>query len=930
MDYSKTLNLPNTEFAMKANLPDREPRRLEEWESSNLYARLMDRPSPRGTFILHDGPPYANGDIHMGHALNKTLKDFVVRSRAMMGFHTPYVPGWDCHGMPIENKVRDEFRKKKIAPEREMVRLACREYAAKWVAVQAGEFQRLGVIGDWGHPYLTMDDGQVAREIRVFGELAEAGYIYRGLKPVMWCTRDETALAEAEIEYHDHVSPSIYVRFPLLEDPNNVFSSDVLDVPKDRCHTIIWTTTPWTIPANTGVAVAPEAVYSVVKVGDDFYLVAKELLGATMEAVGVEKWDDLNEVKGEDLLGLVFRHPLFDRPSRLITADYVTMETGTGVVHTAPGHGREDFMSGVKWNLPIINPVSPGGVFTEEAGPFAGMRLGEGDAAVRQAMRDNGSLLAETEYEHSYPHCWRCGGPLIFRATVQWFISIDHDRLRERSLEDIRTVQWVPEESINRISAMVALRPDWCISRQRAWGVGIPVFICEDCDEPLLKAGPINSVADAVAEDGSDAWFTQPVEDLLPPGTTCPKCGGSRFRKETDILDVWFDSGSTCRTVLEARPELRYPADVYLEGSDQHRGWFNASLMIGESTKHAPPFRAVVTNGFMVDEQGRAMSKSKGTGVSPQVIINKFGADVLRLWVSSTDYTEDAKFGPQILDRVADAYRKIRNTMRFLLGNLSDFHPATDSVAPEEMRGIDRWLMLRLQDVVAEARGGYEDYEFARVYREVYGFCVTDLSQFYLDVLKDRLYASAPRSVERRSAQTAIYHAARTVIALIAPVLAFTADEAWRELRRSAPDLPDSVHLALFPEVDAAWRDDALRDAWTRVLDLRDEVNKALEEARNAGTIGKPLEARVTLRGVEPPIAPEDLREALNVSELVLEPEADEPGIEVGPAAGEKCPRCWLIKSDIGAVPAYPDLCARCAGAVAGRTVLEADEPVAV
>jgi isoleucyl-tRNA synthetase len=681
------------------------------------------------------------------------------------------------------------------------------------------------------------------------------------------------------------------------------------------------------------VAVAPTAAYVVVKAGDDYYLVAKELLGATMEAIGVGKWDELNEVTGEELVGVVFHHPLFERDAPVITADYVTMETGTGVVHTAPGHGREDFQSGVQWNLPIINPVSPNGVFTEDAGPFAGMRLGEGSEAVLQAMRDNGTLLAESELVHSYPHCWRCGGPLIFRATVQWFMSIDHDRLRERALEDVRGVQWVPAESINRISAMVAQRPDWCLSRQRAWGVGIPVFICDDCDEPLLKAAPINAVADVVDARGSDAWFTEPVEAILPAGTACAKCGGSHFRKETDILDVWFDSGSTCRTVLEARPELRYPADVYLEGSDQHRGWFNASLMVGESTKGEPPFRAVVTNGFMVDEHGRAMSKSKGTGVSPRGIIQKYGADVLRLWVSSTDYTEDAKFGPQILERVADAYRKIRNTVRFLLGNLGDFNPATDLVAREQMHGVDRWMMLRLQEVIAEARAGYEAYEFARVYRDVYGFCVTDLSQFYMDVLKDRLYASAQDAPERRSAQTALYHIAEAIVSLMAPVVPFTADEAWRDLRKINPALPESVHLALFPEVDAAWQDATLRAEWESILDLRDAVNKALEDARNAGAIGKPLEARVTLRTAEPLAIFNDtgaLREALNVSEIEIAPNEEGPDIEVGPAQGAKCPRCWLIKSDIGADPAYPDVCARCARAVAGRNDHETDEPVAV
>ena len=922
MDYSKTLNLPKTDFAMKANLPDREPPRLAHWLEMDLYGQLMQRPS-KGKFILHDGPPYANGDIHMGHALNKILKDFVVRSHAMMGYTTPYIPGWDCHGMPIENKVREQFREKKIAPTLDGIRKACREYAGKWVETQKKEFERLGVMGDWDHPYRTMDDLQVAREIRVFGELADKGYIYRGLKPVMWCIKDETALAEAEIEYADYVSPSIHVRFALKEDPNGVFTSDVLDVPAARCYTIIWTTTPWTIPANTAVAVAPEAVYVVVAAEGDYYLVARDLLGATMEAIGALPFEEINEVKGTDLLGLVFKHPIFDRDSRLITADYVTMDTGTGVVHTAPGHGREDFESGVRWGLPIINPVSPNGHFTEEAGQFAGMKLGEGDKAVRAELRDSGALLSEVDFTHSYPHCWRCGRPLIFRATVQWFMNIDHEGHRERCLADIPAVRWVPTESINRISAMVSQRPDWCLSRQRAWGVGIPVVVCEDCDEPLLKSGPINAVADLVEKQGSDAWFSAPAEEFLPAGTVCPKCGGSKWRKETDILDVWFDSGSTCRTVMEGREQLAYPADVYLEGSDQHRGWFNAALMIGEATKGVPPYKTVVTNGFMVDEHGRAMSKSKGTGVSPQVIIHKFGADVLRLWVSSTDYTEDAKFGPQILERVADAYRKVRNTLRFLLSNLSDFDASRNAVPAGQMREIDRWAMLRLQEVISEARDGYDNYEFTRVYRAVYGFCVTELSSFYLDVLKDRLYASAPGDLGRRSAQTAIYHIAETLILLMAPVLVFTCDEAWQELRKSNSGLPESVHLALFPEVDVTWKDEGLKAGWERLLALRDDVNKALEEARNDGTVAKPLEACVTISVKEQytvaTAMADDLgamREALNVSAVVVRRDAAEDLISVTAAAGAKCPRCWLIKNDIGSNQQQPDLCARCAETV--------------
>ncbi|HEY3266169.1 MAG TPA: isoleucine--tRNA ligase [Armatimonadota bacterium] len=936
MDYSKTLNLPKTDFAMKANLPDREPPRLKHWQEIDLYGQLMRRPS-KGKFVLHDGPPYANGHIHMGHALNKALKDFVVRSRAMMGYQTPYVPGWDCHGMPIENKVREEFRKRKEAPTREALRQACRAWAAEWVEVQKEDFKRLGVTGDWDHPYRTMDHDQVAREIRVFGELAEKGFIYRGLKPVMWCTRDETALAEAEIEYHDHVSPSIYVRFPLKSDPNGVFTSDVSPVDPANCYTIIWTTTPWTIPANTGVAVSPDQDYVVVRVDPDYYLVAKELLPQTMEAIGAAQWDEVNEVKGEELLGLVFQHPLFDRASRLITADYVTMDTGTGVVHTAPGHGREDYMSGVKWGLPIINPVSPNGHFTEEAGQFAGMRLGEGDAAVRAALRENGALLHEEEFTHSYPHCWRCNSPLIFRATVQWFMSIDHNGHREKALEDAKGVQWVPAEGLNRINAMVGGRPDWCLSRQRSWGVGIPVFICEECEEPLLKAAPINAVADLVDREGSDAWFNVPAEQILPAGTTCPKCGASKWRKDTDILDVWFDSGSTCRTVMEYRPELGFPADLYLEGSDQHRGWFNASLMVAEGTKGQAPFKAVVTNGWMLDEQGRTMSKSKGTGVSPQDIIKKHGADTLRLWVSSTDFTEDVKFGPKIVDQVADAYRKIRNTVRFLLSNLGGFDATRDSVSREQMREIDRWAALRLQEVITECVAGYNAYEFTRVYRALYGFCTTELSSFYLDVLKDRLYASAPNSVERRSAQTALYKIAEALILLAAPVLVFTAEEAWQELRKSNAALPESVHLALFPEADDSWRDDALKAGWDRVLALRDDVNKALEEARTSGAIGKPIEARVTISererySVAQAMATdmEALREALNVSQVVVRANADEDSVAVAPAEGGKCPRCWLIKTDIGADPELPEVCARCSAAISGMNLGETDEQIAL
>ncbi|MDH7569965.1 MAG: isoleucine--tRNA ligase, partial [Armatimonadota bacterium] len=670
MEYRSTLNLPKTDFAMKANLAQREPEMQRRWEEMRLYQRTLEKPSPRGRFVLHDGPPYSNGDIHMGHALNKILKDVITRFRSLQGYHAPYVPGWDNHGMPIENNVAREFLQKGLRPGRVELRRRCREYAAHWVNVQCQQFRRLGVRGDWEHPYLTMDYAFEARLVEVFGELAEAGYIYRGLKPVHWCPTHETALAEAEVEYAEHVSPSIYVRFPLRADPNGIFGN----APRERCYTIIWTTTPWTIPGNLAVAVHPDEEYVVVRAGEVYYLLAEPLLLPTMKAIGVDQYEVIERRPGAALTGMVFGHPFFDRDSVLLTATHVTMDAGTGVVHTAPGHGREDFELGQIHGLPALCPVDERGRFTEEAGPFAGLDLEEGNRAVLAALRERGALLQESPFSHQYPHCWRCHNPTIFRATVQWFMSVDANGLRQEALKAIERVQWLPPDSINRINAMVAGRPDWCLSRQRAWGVGIPVFYCAACKGEILNREAINSVRDLVLREGSDAWFERPAAEILPAGFTCPHCGATEFTKETDILDVWFDSGCTCRAVLEERPDLKFPADVYIEGSDQHRGWFNSSLMVSMGTRGEPPYRTVITHGMLLDHQGHAMHKTRGNAISPAQVVDRYGADILRLWVFSTNYNEDVRLGDEILKRVTDVYRRLRNTIRYCLANLSDFN----------------------------------------------------------------------------------------------------------------------------------------------------------------------------------------------------------------------------------------------------------------
>jgi len=917
MNYRETLNLPKTDFPMRADLSKREPEIQEFWEKQDIYRKSLEKPAPKGDFILHDGPPYSNGHIHMGHALNKTLKDFVVKYRSMTGRRCPYIPGWDNHGMPIEVEVSREFREAGKKPDRLELRRRCREYAAHWVGVQRDEFRRLGVRGDWDDPYLTMSTEYEAAIVKVFGELALDGYIYRGLKPILWCPVCETALAEAEIEYAPHVSPSIYVRFPLKSDPKGIFE----DLPADRCFAVVWTTTPWTIPANLALAVHPDYDYALAETGGVCYLLARDLLEHAMKAIGAGGFSVVRTVKGSELEGTIFAHPIYGRDSPVVLADYVTLAEGTGVVHTAPGHGREDFVTGQAYGLPTLNPVDAAGRFTEEAGQFAGLSIKEGDKAVVEELDRRGQLLAHSMIEHSYPHCWRCRGPVIFRATVQWFMNLEHKGLREKVLDAIREVTWFPSESVNRITSMVANSPDWCLSRQRAWGVGIPVFYCQACAAEIMTKESFDAVYHVVLAEGSDAWYIKDAAEILPRGFKCPQCGGDRFTKETNILDVWFDSGSSCRAVLETRPELRYPSDMYLEGSDQHRGWFNRSLMVGVPTRGESPFRECVTNGWMLDELGRTMHKSWGNVISPQDIINREGADVLRLWVSSMDYFQDVRLGDEILKRVGDAYRRIRNTFRFLLANLYDFDPAADQVEDSELQEIDRWILHELQGLTRDVAAGYEAYEFHRVYHTIHNFSAVELSAFYLDVLKDRLYTFPPKSVERRSAQTALYKILSAMVRMVSPILSHTAEEVWCHVPGEKEISPQ---LADFPSVEKRYVNEELGARWTQLLELREKVYRRIEEARTAGVIGKPLEAAVTLAA--PPALYDFLlpyRDHLNamfiVSQVALRraEEGAELQIEVEPAQGTKCERCWLVLPTVGEHAVHPTLCARCAEVVA-------------
>src|SRR5881409_654762 len=933
MDYKATLNLPKTAFPMKANLPESEPKMLAWWEQFGIYKRLRQVAADRPLWILHDGPPYANGNIHLGHVLNKVLKDVIVKSRAMLGFNAVYVPGWDCHGLPIEHQVDKELGlddpavdiRRAMDPVEK--RKKCREYALRYIDIQRNEFKRLGVFGDWNNPYVTMAPAYQAIIAREFGRFVGRGLVHKGLKPVHWCMHCKTALAQAEVEYEEQTTPSVYVKFPLVSPSPELKRA----LGSRRASLVIWTTTPWTLPANLAIAVHPGATYTALEVDGEVLVVARPLAEAFAALPGLEgrtRETDL-AVSGEALAGSVARHPWIDREAPVLAADFVAMDTGTGLVHIAPGHGEEDYELGRALGLKIYNPVDDDGRFVAEVEHFAGLTVWDANPKIVAHLKKVGALVAEHPLTHTYPHCWRCKNPTLFRATEQWFISLDKDGLRERALRAIRNdVRWIPAWGEERIFNMVAHRPDWTISRQRVWGVPIVAFYCEACDAVLLEERIIEHVARIFRDGhGADEWHARAARDLLPPGTRCARCGATEFRKETDILDVWFDSGCSHAAVLETRPELRWPAELYLEGSDQHRGWFHSSLLEAMGTRNAPPYKEVLTCGFVVDGEGRKMSKSLGNGVEPEELLPKYGAEVLRLWVAAEDYTEDIRLSIEILARLADAYRRMRNTFRFLLGNLGDFDPARDRQPYARLDEVDRWVLDRLARLVDRVRRAYEEYQFHTVFHSVHNFCAVDLSALYLDVIKDRLYTSAADDPRRRAAQTACYDIFAALAKLTAPILTFTAEEAWRH----APGVKgESVHLERFPEVPREWLDDTLAREWARLLEVRREVTKALETARAQSLIGSGLEARVRIAA-----APEDLPELLRAKRALLptlfivsqvelggartsaavQYESQEiPGLVIGvdKARGRKCQRCWTWSEGVGEHRAHPGLCERC------------------
>jgi isoleucyl-tRNA synthetase len=928
LDIKTTINLPRTDFPMKAQLPQREPQQLAQWEQQGIYRRILESRANAPVFMLHDGPPYATGDLHIGTGLNKVLKDMVVKSKTMAGFRAPYIPGWDCHGLPIESKVEKELggKKGKLSPPE--FRRKCREFATKFIDQNRSDFKRLGIFGRWEKPYLTMDFEHEAIIADAFLTFMEKGYVYKGLKPVYWCLHDRTALAEAEVEYHDHTSPSIYVRYEVTKSP-----VDALRRIGHKLYALIWTTTPWTLPASLALAFHPDFEYELVDAeGGETYLIARDLVGRVVQETGLKLGVTRQTLKGKAFEHSIFRHPFLDREVPGVLADYVTLDQGTGIVHTAPGHGAEDFRTGQKYNIPAYAPLDDDGRFTEGLPEYKGKTVFEANPSIIQLLESRGALLAQGKLQHSYPHCWRCHNPVIFRATEQWFINLEHADLRQRALEEIRKVKWKPQWGEERIRGMVAERPDWCVSRQRFWGVPLIVFYCDKCGELLRDFSALRNVIGWFEKEGADAWFSHSAEELLPPGTKC-KCGGTHWRKEKDIVDVWFDSGSTNLAVLSVE-DGTWPADVYLEGPDQYRGWFQSSLLVGVGVRGAAPYKQVVTHGWTLDAAGEPMSKSKGNFVGPREVCDKWGADLMRLWVASLDYFSDHRWSDAVMTQHAESYRKIRNTFRFALGNLAGFDPAHDAVAENELWEMDAWMLYRTGELAKRCRAAYDEFEFHRVFHELHEFCVVDLSAFYFDVLKDRLYTFAPRNIGRRSAQTAVYRIASALVRLVAPILVFTAEEVWKFLPHLA-DEPESVHMAQLPEPAAliAKFSDSKSGAWERLLELRSEALKALEQARAAKLISGSLEARVLLEaeGELRDLAQQyssRLREILIVSEAKLESDGAMAGavqsetlkglkILVQPALGKKCERCWNYSMHVGESADYPTLCERCLAAIA-------------
>jgi len=933
-EWKDTVNLPRTGFPMKANLQTAEPEAIARWDAMNLYGQIREQRRGAAKFVFHDGPPYANAQIHLGTALNKILKDIVIKSRTMAGFDVPYTPGYDCHGLPIELKVDRELGPKKRDMSISDIRRACREYAGRYIDVMTAEFKRLMVFGDWDHYYVTMNPRYQADIARALGAFVERGLVYKGKKPVHWCIHCRTALAEAEVEYADHSSPSIYVEFPLNPESAGELAARAPALAGREVSTLIWTTTPWTIPSNLALAFHPEFDYAAYEVDGRAVIVAERLAPTVAKVVGRAFDRPIARLTGEQLEGIRFRHPLYERDSVGVLADYVTLDAGTGIVHTAPGHGADDFLTGRKYGLDIYAPVDAGGHFLETVGLFGGQRVFDANPNVEQALKERARLWHREPFEHQYPHCWRCHNPVIFLATSQWFVRMDGDAaitgadggtrtLRDAAQHAIdHEVKWIPAWGRDRIFNMVTNRPDWCISRQRAWGVPIPAVDCTSCGEAILTTALVEKAAAVFERYNADAWYERPIEEFLPEGLTCPSCGGTSFERERDILDVWFDSGSSHEAVLARSAELGWPADMYLEGSDQHRGWFQSSLLVALATRGRPPYREVLTHGFLIDLEGRKMSKSVGNAISPQEVIKESGAEIIRLWVASTEFTEELRVSKEILTRVVDTYRKLRNTCRILVANLYDFDPLVDSVPVDQLDAIDRYALARFADAARRTLAAYNEYEFATASQALNMLATVDLSAFYVDVTKDRMYTLRARSRERRSTQTAMFLMCDGLARLLAPILPVTADDLWRHMpgQRSA-----SVHLEDFPKVDALAAPDLVAD-WDRLMQVRDTVNAALEDKRKDKVIGNSLGASVTLTATGPIAALlEQYREQLPmlfiVSDLTLNlgeaTGADSVRVDVGKARGIKCGRCWRFVPSVRTEPDWSGICDRCVEALA-------------
>lgn len=922
MEYKETLNLPKTDFPMKADLAAKEPVFLKKWEAEKLYHQLLDNRKGGKKFILHDGPPYANGHVHLGTAINKILKDFVVKSRSMMGYETPYVPGWDCHGMPIEHQVIKSLGPKARDTSLVEIRKQCREHANKYFNIQREEFKRLGVLGDWDNPYLTMSHSYEASIVGALGDLVKDGFVYRGLRPIHWCATCKTALAEAEVEYGEHSSPSIFVKFKV--EGKSPFG--------DNSYFIIWTTTPWTIPANLAIALHPDFDYVGIKNGSETWIIAEALLESAKASWGLGDVSIVKKIKGKDLEGLKTKHPLINRDSVIILADHVTADSGTGCVHTAPGHGAEDFEIGMKYGLPALNPVDSAGNFTKEVAisSLEGMNVFKANSVVVDMLSKAGVLIKTENISHSYPHCWRCKNPLIFRATEQWFFKVDHNDLRQKAKSEIDKTQWIPSWGHDRIYNMVETRPDWCLSRQRYWGVPIPAVDCKKCGKTVLEFKVVDKLREEVLKHGCDIWFDWEIEKFLPKDFKCPDCGAKEFSKHTDILDVWFDSSCSQRAVLEEGHKIGWPCDLYLEGVDQHRGWFQVSLLTAIANRGSAPYKAVLTHGLILDEEQRKMSKSLGNVIAPEEVISKFGADVLRLLFASVDYTNDISFSKKMLDLTSESYRKVRNTIKYLLSNLSDFNPDKDSVADNQLTELDRWALHRLQMLIQKVRSAYDNYEFHVVYHALNEFCTVAMSAFYLDILKDRLYCEKKDGVLRRSAQTVLWKTLDSFLRLSAPILSFTSEEAWGFSPAYHGKTTHAI-LSTLPKVEEKYLDEQLSARWEALMTIRGVATKIIESARKDKVIGNPLESALIFECTDElktflTSFGKDIADLFIVSEVrfgkvegnYVHESEDVKGLKVAvvKAEGGKCSRCWKYAEDVGTNKEHPEICGRCANVI--------------